>query len=334
MTPREIVKAAFRFEPTDEIPYWVSMDGGVAHRVGEHYGTPDWRQGRIKDYVWGGHFGFADKPMENGLFMDAFGVLIQPGNILHIVRAPLDKPSLSGYRWPDVSSLALWDDLAAEIAAHPDLFHIRGLGFGLFERAWLMRGFENFLMDLHEHPDFVEELLDGIMEIHLQTIDLVAKKLKVDAYFGGDDFCDQRGVIMGPQLWRKFFKPRQARIVERCHQVGLPLVLHSCGNLLPLVDDLMEIGLDGLESLQPEAMDLRELRRRTEGRMMLMGGVGVQHLMPFGKPDEITREVRRLMQDMTQRGGYVLAPAKPLQADTPTANAVALVEAVMDNKRC
>jgi uroporphyrinogen decarboxylase len=151
-----------------------------------------------------------------------------------------------------MSSLAVWDDMAREIADHPDLFHIRGLGFGLF---------------------------------------------------------------------------------ERCHQVGLPLVLHSCGNLLPLVDDLMEIGLDGLESLQPEAMDLRELRRRTEGRMMLMGGVGVQHLMPFGKPDEVTREVRRLMQEMTRRGGYVLAPAKPLQADTPTANAVALVEAVMDNKR-
>ena len=110
-------------------------------------------------------------------------------------------------------------------------------------------------------------------------------------------------------------------------------MLHSCGNLLPLVDDLMEIGLDGLESLQPEAMDVRELRRRTEGRMMLMGGVGVQRLMPFGKPDEVTREVRGLMQEMSRHGGYVLAAAKPLQSDTPTANAVALVEAVMDNKR-
>ncbi len=232
-----------------------------------------------------------------------------------------------------MSSLAVWDDLARQIADHPDLFHIRGLGFGLFERAWLMRGFENFLMDLHEHPDFVEELLDGIMAIHLQAIETVAKKLKVDAYFGGDDFCDQRGVIMGPQLWWSSSSPARHASSKGADQVGLPLVLHSCGNLLPLVDDLMEIGLDGLESLQPEAMDLRELRRCTEGRMMLIGGVGVQHLMPFGKPDEVTREVRRLMQEMTRRGGYVIAPAKPLQADTPTANAVALVEAVIDNKR-
>ncbi len=329
MTPREVVKAAFGFERTGEVPYWLSMDEDVNRRLGEHYGTRGWREGRVQDFVWGGHFGFDTTPAGEGLLLDPFGVLIQPGNILHVVRPALEGPTLAGYKWPDASRLVDWAALSREIEAHPELFHLRGLAFGLFERAWLMRGFENFLMDLHEHPEFVEELLDGILAIHLEAIELIAKRLKVDAIFGGDDFCDQRGVIMGEKLWRRLFKPRLAKLVQRCHDLDLPMVLHSCGNLLPLVDDLMEIGLDALESLQPEAMDVFELRRRTEGRMVLVGGLGVQYMMPFGRPEEVTAHVRRLMTEMTRKGGYVLAAAKPLQRDTTTANAVALIETIM-----
>jgi uroporphyrinogen decarboxylase len=334
MNPRNMVKAAFRFEQTDEIPHWISIGGGdIERRLVAHYGTTNWREGRLKTYMAGGHIDFAYTPLSDGTYLDAFGTNLQPGNVTHIIKPALEKPALDGYRWPDVKERIDWDAFAREITRSPELFHLRGLAFGLFERAWQMRGFENFLMDLHEHPGFVDELLDGILDIHLQAIDQVAARLKVDAYFGGDDFCDQRGLIMGPDLWRRFFKPRQARLVERCHQAGLPMVMHSCGNVLPMVEDLMEIGLDGLESLQPEAMDLLELRRRTEGRMVLIGGVGVQRLLPFGTPEEIRCEVRRLMTEMTRRGVYILAAAKALMDDTPTANAVALIEAARNNNR-
>ncbi len=197
---------------------------------------------------------------------------------------------------------------------------------GLFERAWLMRGFENLLADMLENPSFVEELLEGITDIHLRAMDLIAARVPIEAYFGGDDWCDQRGIIMGLDLWRKFFKPRLARIVARCHELGLPYVLHSCGNVAPLAEELIELGLDGLESLQPEAMNVYELKRRTAGRLSLIGGMGVQSTLPFGTPEEVRGETLRLIWDLGRGGGYVLAPAKPVTAEVPLVNAIAFME--------
>ena len=135
---------------------------------------------------------------------------------------------------------------------------------------------------------------------------------------------------MGPDLWRKFFKSRLAKIVNHCHKLGFPYILHSCGNVLPLIDDLLEIGLDGLESLQPEAMDVFLLKRKTEGKMVLIGGLGVQSTLPYATPNEVKLQTKKLIKNLGQGGGYVLAPAKPLMDDVPTSNAVALIESVVD----
>ena len=89
-------------------------------------------------------------------------------------------------------------------------------------------------------------LPNGIAEVHLAAIDLVAGRLPADAYFGGDHWSDQRGPIMGVERWRRFIKPRLARLIDRAHQRGLPFICHSCGNVAPLIDDLLTIRLDGL----------------------------------------------------------------------------------------
>ena len=190
-----------------------------------------------------------------------------------------------------------------------------------------MRGIENLLIDLIEEPQFVNDLLDGITEVHIRFMDTMVKYIPIDAYFGGDDMCDQRGCIMGEDRWREFFKPRLKKIVEHCHSLGLPYVLHSCGNVLPLVDDLMEIGVDGLESLQPEAMNVYELKEKTAGKMVLIGGMGVQKLLYFGTPDEIKLETARLIDELGKGGGYIISPAKALDGE-PAENAAAFIEAL------
>jgi len=329
MTPRETVEAAFRFEEPEVVPYWVIIYPQVEERLDEYYGSKAWRERRVP-YMHAAHAGVGLEDLGDGVMRDGFGVVMKQGSITHVIETPLTGPSLDGYEWPDPEALEDWAAVGAGYAQAPDTFRLCGFAYGLFERAWNMRGMENLLMDMVEHPDFVEELLDGVLDVHLKAMDVIAGHVPVEGYYGGDDWCDQRGPIMGIELWRRFFKQRYAALIARAHELGLLFLCHSCGNVLPLIDDLLEIGLDGLESLQPEAMDIRELKRKTAGKMVLVGGLGVQSTLPFGTPDEVRAETRRLIRDMGPGGGYVLAPAKPLMDDVPTENAVAFLETAWD----
>ena len=326
MIPREAVQAAFRFEETEVVPYWIPMDQEVQDGLDEHYGAPSWRE-RLVPYILTRHVGAPTRPIGDGTYIDGFGTTVTHGNIWHVEKPALGGPSLTGYEWPDPADLIDWEQLTQVYAEHPDSFRMCGFAFGLFERSWLMRGFENVLVDMLDHPAFVMELLDGITEVRLRAMDLIVDRLPIDAYFAGGDDSDQRGPIMGLHLWRKFIKPGQARLIAHCHELGLPFVAHHCGNAVPLVEDFIEIGLDALESLQPEAMDIYELKRRTEGRLVLIGGMGSQSTLPFGTPDQVRTETGRLLREMGRGGGYILGPAKALRPETPIENAIAFMEA-------
>jgi len=331
MKPREIVISSFRFEETGETPYWIPFEPEVGQRLDEYYGSSTWRE-KLVPYMYGQHYGgYEQETGEKGIIKDVFGSIIQTGNMQHVINPALASPSLNGYQWPDPENIEDWDAVTQKFDKVKQSYRLCGLGYGLFERAWLMRGMENFLIDMISNPDFTEELLDGILDFHIKSMDIIASKVSFEGYFGGDDWCDQRGCIMGPELWRKFFKSRFAIIVDHCHALGFPFILHSCGNVLPLIDDLLEIGLDGLESLQPEAMDVFLLKKKTEGKMILIGGLGVQSTLPFATPDEVKIQTKKLMKNLGQGGGYVLAPAKPLMDDVPTSNAVVLIESVINN---
>ena len=111
----------------------------------------------------------------------------------------------------------------------------------------------------------------------------------VDGIFFGDDHSYQKGMIMGEERWRKLFKPRWKRIIERIHHYGLYTIMHICGNTSIVVPDLIEIGLDCLESCQPESMDIYKLKKEYGKNIRFWGGLGAQQLMPFGKPREIRK---------------------------------------------
>ncbi len=331
MTPREYVLKAMKGEKTDVCPYWLmgleKEDSELALRLDAHYGSRAWRD-KVIPYISGGHIAFINDTPENGFVRDTFGVLLQEGNIMHPVEPKLSAPTLDGFAWPRAEAMFDWQWLENKIASLPDSFQLWGLAMGLFERSWFLRGIENVLVDMIEDAEFVNDLLDGIVQVHMDFMDCLSK-LKVDAIFGGDDVCDQRGVIMGLERWRVFFKPRLKKLIDHAHALGLPYILHSCGNVLPLVDDLVEIGLDGLESLQAEAMDIFELKRRAAGGMLLIGGMGVQQMMYSSAPHEITQYTKRLYREMGKGGGYVLAPCKNLFAET-TERAAAFIDALLE----
>jgi len=249
----------------------------------------------------------------------------------HLERPPLTEPTLEGYAFPiaDMFLRPEWKERARKTCAeHSDSFIVGNLGWGLFERSWNLRGFENALMDAVMAPDFYAELLDRLTELYLTFVEYTVD-LPIDGILFGDDWGDQRGVILGPERWRKFIKPRWTRIYEAVHAADKIVMSHSCGSVAAIMPDIVEMGMDVLESVQPEAagMNPYELKRQWGDQIAFWGCLGSQSTIQFGTPADIKAEVRRLCQEMGRGGGYILAPAKSLQPGTPIENAAAVVEA-------
>ena len=327
-SPREAVEAVFRFEELDFTPYRIDIVPEVETRLDEHYRTSEWRD-LLRPYLTGNfHVGGGTVEAGDGIHRDAFGSLVRKGNISRIEKPALSEPSLAGYQWPKAEDLADWETLRVQYEAMEGSFRLCGMAFGFFERAWAMRGFENLLVDMVEHPDFVDELLDGHLALRMKVFELISERIPVEGFFGGGDDCDQRGPIMGLERWQRFIKPRLGQMIDHAHQLGKPIVTHMCGNVVPLVDDLMTMGLDALESCQPEAMDVFALKQKTRGKLVLIGGLGVQTTLPLGTPDQVRAQVSKLQRELGAGGGYIISSAKPVMQDVPTANAVAFLESV------
>ncbi|HET6486144.1 MAG TPA: uroporphyrinogen decarboxylase family protein, partial [Spirochaetia bacterium] len=249
----------------------------------------------------------------------------------HITRPALIEASLSGYRFP-VAPQFLPDGwrwaAQGEIERERDRFLILCLN-GIFEGSWGIRGFESLLEDFLTSPEFAEELLEGMTNLLLGLLDTYLE-LPIDGILMYDDWGGQRGSLFGRERWVRFLKPRVQRVYGRIHAAGKIAIAHCCGNITELIPDLIDAGLDVLESVQPEAMDPYALKREFGKDLTFWGGLGTQGLIPFGAPDQIRQEVRRLCAEMGEGGGYILAPAKALQPETPTANALAVIEAFLE----
>lgn len=327
------------FEEADVVPYWLSPGSGdpekshLYRRLNCHYGSKEWQKS-IVNYIYGAH-SVSGEPLSVDLADDcsrnAFDVVYKIGKkIAYVLHHPLDKPSLDGYAWPRPEDLADWEALRKSFAAAEGSFRVCGMAYGLYERAWELRGMEALLMDMVDNPGFVDELMSAYADLKIQAIDLIVENIPCEGIFGGGDDCDQRGPIMGLDRWRRFIKPSLRRIVDHVHSLGKPYIAHLCGNIMPVVDDLMEIGVDAFESLQAEAMDVYELKRKTYGKTWLIGGLGVQSTMHFGNPDEVRREGAKLKRELGRGGGYVFATSKPVMEDVPIENILAYVEAALD----
>jgi len=327
LTPRERVLMALAHHETDFVPYNIHIDADPAGRLDKHYGSAEWRS-RICNHVGGVGVNWGHDP-GGGDWTDLFGVRWTMGNIFRSTEVPFKEPSLAGYEWP---ALLPDDELArhrqwAEANGH--LFRIANIGLMFFERAWCLRGMENLLADFVEHPRFIDALFDRLMELHFPLIDRLAT-LPVEAICFGDDFGGQRGLLMGTTHWRRVLRPRLKEMYARAHSHGKYVRIHCCGDVSPVIEDLIDIGVDIYEPLQPEPQDVYAMKREYGRYITFEGGIGTQQLLPHGSPDRIRAEVRRLKQELGRRGGFIIGPTKPILPDVPTENAAACVEAILE----
>lgn len=260
-------------------------------------------------------------------------------------EAPHERNPLAGARslgdlrdfsFPDVSAPYRVRGLTSQV----ERLHKRGLAAGgnlphlggeLFEAAWRLRGLENFLLDLIERPDWAHFLLDRLAELACRNAETLADA-GVDVLALDDDVGMPRTMMIGPHHWREFFKPRLARIIGAARAVkpDLRVLFHSDGYFEPIVGDLIEIGVDAINPLQPEHMDAARIRQKFGPRLALWGTVGRQTTFSFAGPEAIRQEVRQRVATLG-RAGLILCPAYDVdEPDIPWKNVAAFLDAVRE----
>jgi uroporphyrinogen decarboxylase len=334
-TPRERVMAQIQHHETDRLPYEIRFEGDVEARLDAHYGSPAWRDVLDCDIVRvkGANLIMLEVPNARS-YTDPYGsVWRTEGRPYHLIEPPIKTPSLDDYRFPELDAVFEpdWKEQALRtISEKRDHFTVAVFGSGIWERAWALRGFTELLTDVAAEPDLAIELLTRVAEHQLGIVERLLD-LPVDGIFFMDDYGYQRGVLLGAKRWRKIFKPLLAKTYARVHAAGKYVIHHCCGSIAEILPDIIEIGTDVLESVQPEAvgMNPHELKRCFGDRITFWGCLGSQSVIPLGTPNDIRAEVEHLCRDMSRGGGYILSPAKPLQPETPMENAAAVLESFL-----
>jgi uroporphyrinogen decarboxylase len=332
ITRKERMRRAVNYEAVDRIPTQINYTTGMGQKIADHFkisvdGLPEFLgnhmirvdlryPGRLSDdgevkFDWWG-VGFDTK--EEGYFAAV---------------SPLqEKSELDNHLWPDPHDPQLLKDAEQIIEAYGDTYFLTpNFGFVLFERAWTLRGFEQFFMDMATDPGFTNDLLDRITEIQLALIHRYLD-LGVDGGYFGDDYGAQKNLLFSPRMWRKFIKPRLAQLFAPFRERGLPVLMHSDGQIQKILPDLVEIGLTTLNPVQPEVIDHAWLRENFRGDLAFYGGISTQTVLPYGSPDEVRKAVSDCAAELSPDGtGLLIAPSHRMMTDIPMVNVAAMLDA-------
>jgi len=242
---------------------------------------------------------------------------------------------VDAYDWPKLD----WWDYAAvpEAIERANSKGRRAIMFfagGTFESPWYMRGLEQFLIDLRVQPEIPDAICRHIEEYYrrraLRVIDAAGGK--IDMIGTGGDIGEERQMLLSPDLWRQRIKPYSGRLISTFKQMGFKTFYHSCGSIVPVIDDLIEVGLDLLDPIQVSAAGMRpeQLFPRFGERISFHGAIDEQEVLPRMSAGEVYDETRRIIDILGQRGGYVVSAAHAVQGDTPPENVVAMIRAAHD----
>ncbi len=233
---------------------------------------------------------------------------------------------LNAYEFPDPYAAGRFDAADEELKKRGDRYVRATVWFTLFERLWMLRGFNNMLMDPYVETGNFCRLRDRVLEINLAMVDRWLER-RVDAVFFSDDWGSQNGLLMNPEDWRRFYKPAYEAMFRRVRDGGAHVWMHLCGNIRSILPDLIDIGLNVLNPVQPQAMDVRELSREFGGRICFNGGVDVQGTLIYGTPGDVRDEVRELVELFgSSDGGYIGGTSHTIMPETPLDNVISLYE--------
>jgi uroporphyrinogen decarboxylase len=327
MNKREVVRLVLEGKRPPYVPWSLGFTQEAQQRLQHHYGCEDLEVPLDNHFVkLGSDIGLFSQ-IGPDRFRDAFGVVWDRSidkDIGNVVGQVLPEPTLSGYEFPDPLDRRFFERIPALIDRYPDRFRVFQIGFSLHERAWTLRGMEALMMDFLDHPDFVRRLFDRIADYNVAQVE-EALKYEIDAVYFGDDWGQQHGLQMGPRIWREFIYPVLQRMYGVVRRAGKFVMIHSCGDVDELFEDLITAGLHCFNPFQPEVMDVYSLLPRYRGRLAFHGGMSTQRILPFATAEQVRTETRRLLE-LGCQGGYIFAPAHDVEGDVPLENMLAMVE--------
>lgn len=279
---------------------------------------------------------------ENGKILGAWDIVFQEweypfGKYIEIHSSPLINATIDEIIKVKTPSLDLWDFEAYKklLVKYQDFFVWLNMN-GCFDFARFQRGSEQFFIDLALEPKNAEILLDKVNELAISFLEKCMEKIKglVDGVYVGDDFGTQNGLVISPSMWRKYIKPRYKELVSVVKKYGLKYCHHSCGGVRQIIPDMIELGFDVLNPVQPLAagMDPYELGEEFGKDIAFYGGIDEQKTLPNGSVEDVKSEVLHRIKTLGKYGGYIVAPSHAFQPDTPIENVIAVYETVHGNK--
>jgi uroporphyrinogen decarboxylase len=354
MTSKERIVAAVEHRQPDRVPIMLHFAPEAQARLQQRLGLDErafWRwcgqdmvQVSPRYLPAASDVSYADPTIEvaaDGLYLDIWRVpfrqvRLESQTYVELAGLPplaqaRTAADLDRHPWPTAAD---WDysNIPGELADKAQ-YAVRGHSRGFFEISHFMRGMEEFLVDLALQPEFACDLMDRISAYLLERSGRILRagggQYTIFEY--NDDVASQRGLFISPGMWRRYIKPRVAPFCDLAHQHGAKLRYHCCGSCREIIPDLIEIGVDILNPVQPlaEGMDPFELKRLYGDRITLDGAIDIQQLLPNGSPAEVRRHTRRMIDIVGRQGGYILGGSHNIQADCPDENIIAMVDEAM-----
>jgi len=356
MKPRERVMMALNHEEPDRCPMQISFTPEFAERLREQMGLKDTSEhnphgggntyaleralgedmlltsvGWANSYYGGGdeytdEWGVGWKSVK---YTTKFGT----GRYTEVVHRPLaDSHAIETYRPPDPERPGLYAESLRTIQDFKDEYWIVGVTVTtIFETAIALRGLEKLVSDFILDPERAEAVLDIPFRFHLTA----AKKLTesgVDMIWIGDDVGAQHAMMISPAHWRRFLKPRLAEFISALKAINpaVKVAYHSDGFIDPIIPELVEIGVDILNPIQPACLDPAKVKRGFGDELCFWGSIDEQYTLPFGTPEEVRQEVLNRIKTIGQGGGLIVSPSHHVQLDTPLENFWAMVNTVKE----
>ena len=342
MNSKQRVRTAVSHQQPDKIPFLAFLTGEVQAKLKALYGLDG------QDlFAHLGHDALVSiagiwrrEWQDKDRLVDTWGIRWHnvdygPGHYLEILEYPLaHTDNLDAYTFPDPQADIAGSDIDQLLSQFGQTHWIVGGPVGtMFETAWMLRGLEQFMMDMVLNTAYAEELIERSMRYHLEIAKLFVEK-GVDMIWTGDDFGQQHKLIMSPKMWRRYFKPRYREFYAELKRLNPDIIIahHSDGYIEPIIPDFIEIGLDVLQAVQPQSMDPVKLKNAFGDRLSFWGTMDVQHTFPYGSPEDVADEVRQRVELVGKGGGLILAPAHNIQPDVPLENVRAFYSTIRPEK--
>ena len=261
---------------------------------------------------------------------DGWGVtyLLSPAGDSPVVAGPIrDERDLARYRPPQVTEA----DLLSLAYGAAKIKGKRGVILALrcpFRLSWsLMGGLSQLLIAYRRNPALVDSLMRMTTDYTVSSIEL-GVKLGAEIIAMDGDLAYDSGSFMSPDQFRRFVVPHYRRFVQAAHRLGVPIIKHSDGNLWPILDDLIDVGFDGIHPIQPQCMSLKEAKEKVGDRVCLLGNVDCMYILTRGTTEEVEAEVRRALAEGAPGGGYIITSSNTIHPDVKPENYIAMVKAV------